>query len=161
MARWLTDDRVPTSHTNTCSNLNLPFPIPTPNSQVEMTASKPEALPAIKPEHGHVDAHSPSALKETGNQAVKEGDHARAARMYIPFVCPPYAPTPHPTLPSSPSLPRRPHVCRRRAPPRYTLGIDMIIGQGRKVDQLTAAEWYELDQGENGVLHELLSNRSQ
>ena len=27
----------------------------------------------IKPEHGHVDAHSPAALKAAGNEAMKSG----------------------------------------------------------------------------------------
>ena len=36
----------------------------------------------IEHEHGQVDAHSPSALKEAGNDAVRAGDWQRALHMY-------------------------------------------------------------------------------
>ena len=36
----------------------------------------------IDPAHGKVDAHSPAALKEAGNDAVRCGDWQRATHMY-------------------------------------------------------------------------------
>jgi tetratricopeptide (TPR) repeat protein len=47
-----------------------------------------------------------------------------------------------------------------RATHMYTLGIDMILGKVAVASELSASDWYRLSQESNGVLYQLLSNRS-
>ncbi len=50
----------------------------------------------------------------------------------------------------------------KRATHMYTLGIDLLLGERARAGAaaLTSAEWYALSAGSEGVLHQLLSNRS-
>jgi hypothetical protein len=136
------------------------------------------SLTPIAPEHSRLDGSSPTAFKDAGNAALKNGDDERAARMYtlgIDLILGDDEPATSSTSTSSTNTSasgttkKVGEVKQADAAKKGALAGE-LKGEAKgetapdtpvaAATTRTAAAWFRLDAESSGVLHALLSNRS-